>query len=124
VIREESELNVVWEKAVLRDRTVTALLDDSCRIEPVAGVYPNLREFARIKGAKLASPSVVILVVGSLAEAHDVRAVSTLYGPDTEMVAVQVKVGADSRLSKVGKVVIATVGRLADLPAILDRAGR
>jgi hypothetical protein len=40
------------------------------------------------------------------------------------MVAVQVKVGADSRLSKVGKVVIATVGRLADLPAILDRAGR
>lgn len=124
VIREESELNVAWENAALRDRTVTALLDDSCRIEPVNGAYATLREFARMKGAKLPSPSVVILVVGSLANAHDIRAVSTLYGPDTEMVAVQVNIGADSHLSKVGKVVIATVGRLADLPAILDRAGR
>jgi uncharacterized protein (DUF58 family) len=124
VIREESELNVAWENAALRDRTVTALLDDSCRIEPVNGAYASLREFARVKGAKLPSPSVVILVVGSLANAHDIRAVSTLYGPDTEMVAVQVNTGADSHLSKVGKVVIATVGRLADLPAILDRAGR
>jgi hypothetical protein len=124
VIREESELNVAWENAALRDRTVTALLDDSCRIELVNGAYASLREFARVKGAKLPSPSVVILVVGSLANAHDIRAVSTLYGPDTEMVAVQVNTGADSHLSKVGKVVIATVGRLADLPAILDRAGR
>jgi len=124
VIREESELNVIWEKAALRDRTVTALLDDSCRIEPVNDAYPSLREFARISGAKLPSPSVVILVVGSQAVARDVRAVSTLYGSDTEMVAVQVDLGADSRLSKVGKVVIATVGRLADLPPLLDRAGR
>ncbi|HEY5224244.1 MAG TPA: DUF58 domain-containing protein [Microbacteriaceae bacterium] len=124
VIREETELNVAWEYGRLRHRTVTAFLDDSCRIEPVERAHPTLRDFARASGAKLPAPSVVILVVGSRAHAHEVRSVSTLYGPDTELIAVQVALGTDSRLSKVGTVMIATVGKLADLPALLGRVGR
>ncbi len=124
VIREKTNLNVVWEGAMLRSRSVTALLDDSCRIEQVDGVHPNLRDFVRFSTRSLPIPSLVMLVVGSQVETHEIRSVSTLYGSDTVMVAVRVELGAPAQLSKIGTTVVATVGRLADLPALLDRTGR
>jgi uncharacterized protein (DUF58 family) len=124
VIREKTNLHVTWERAMLRSRSVTALLDDSCRIEQVSGAYPGLREFVRAATRSLPAPSLVVLVVGSQAPTHDIRSVSTLYGNDTVVVAVRVELGSPSQLSKIGTTVVATVGRLGDLPALLDRTGR
>jgi len=50
--------------------------------------------------------------------------VSTLYGQDTVMIAVRVELGQKSSRSQVGNIVVATVGHLGDLPALLDRTGR
>lgn len=124
VIREKTSLDVLWERATLRSRSVTALLDDSCRIQPTAGAHADLRDFVRLSTRALQVPSLVILVVGSQVPAHQVRSVSTLYGNDTVMIAIRVDIGAKSMLSKIGKTVVATVGRLSDLPALLDRTGR
>ncbi len=124
VIREKTNLDVRWELAALRTRTVTALLDDSCRIQPVSGEHPTLRDFARTAGRSLPVPSLAVLVVGSQVPAHEIRSVSTLYGQDTVLIAVRVAVDSPAALAKVGGTTMATVGRLADLPAILDRTGR
>ncbi len=124
VIREKTALHVVWEGAMLRSRSVTALLDDSCRIEPVSSAYPSLRDFVRMSSRALPVPSLVILVVGSLVPTREIRAVSTLYGADTVMIAVRAEAGAAPGVVKVGRTVLATVGRLGDLPALLDRTGR
>ncbi len=124
VIREKTNLDVLWEMTKLRSRSVTALLDDSCRIQPTSGAFANLREFVRTATRALPIPSLVVIVVGSQAPPTEVRSVSTLYGNDTVMIAVRVELGAQSKLSKIGTTVVATVGRLADLPALLDRTGR
>jgi len=39
-----------------------ALLDDSCRIDPVSGRYPTLRDFARDATRRLPEPSVVMII--------------------------------------------------------------
>ena len=124
VIREETELNVLWEGGRLRSRTTLSLLDDSCRVQPINGRYPSLREFARFAGRRLPAPSLVILVVGSAVPTHDIRSASTLYEADAELIAVRVEEGRDARLDMLGNVMLATVGRLSDLPALLERAGR
>lgn len=124
VIREETDLNVLWEGGTLRSRTPLSLLDDSCRVHPVSGSYPSLREFARVAGRRLPAPSLVILIVGSGVPTHDIRSVSTLYESDAELIAVRVEDGRDARLDMLGNVRLATVGKLSDLPALLERAGR
>ncbi|KQV07666.1 DUF58 domain-containing protein [Leifsonia sp. Root112D2] len=124
VIREKTNLNVVWEKATLRNRSVTALLDDSCRIQPVSGEHASLRDFVRAATRKLPVPSLTVVVVGSQASTQEVRSVSTLYGQDTVLIAVRVELGAQPALAKIGGTMLATVGKLSDLPAILDRTGR
>jgi len=124
VIREKTNLDVLWEKAALRNRSVTALLDDSCRIEPVSAEFPTLRDFIRTSTRKLPIPSLAIIVVGSQVSAHEIRSVSTLYNQDTVLIAVRVQLGSPASLAKVGGTMMATVGSLRDLPAILDRTGR
>ncbi len=124
VIREKTNLDVLWERAALRSRSAIALLDDSCRIEQVDGDFPSLRDFMRSATRSLPVPSLVMLVVGSQAPTNEIRSVTTLYGNDTVMIAVRVAVDEQAGLSKIGRTVVATVGRLSDLPAILERAGR
>jgi uncharacterized protein (DUF58 family) len=124
VIREKTNLDVLWEHAKLRSRSVTALLDDSCRIQPTSGEHADLRDFVRVSTHRLALPSLAVLVVGSQVSTREVRSVSTLYRQETVMIAVRVELGQKSSLSKVGSVVVATIGRLGDLPALLDRTGR
>jgi Protein of unknown function DUF58 len=124
VITEDSAINVAWDRGPLRSRTPMALLDDSCRIERVRGVHPSLREFARRSGARLAVPSLVMIVVGSLADAGELRSISTLFGNDTEVIALRADVGAEARLSKVGAVTVATVTVLRELAPLLERAAQ
>jgi hypothetical protein len=124
VIVEDSAIDIAWEGGPLRSRSPMSLLDDSCRIEPVRRRYPTLRDFARQAGARLAPPSVVMVVVGSGADPAQLRSMSTLYGNDTEMIAIRADTAGEARLSKVGAVTVATVARLRELGPLLERAGR
>jgi len=124
VIREKTDLDVLWEHAKLRSRSVTALLDDSCRIQMTSGEHSDLRDFVRVSTRRLPLPSLAVIVVGSQVGTREVRSVSTLYGQDTVMIAVRVELGQKSSRSQVGNIVVATVGHLGDLPALLDRTGR
>ena len=124
VINEESALDVASDRGRLRAHTRTALLDDSCRIEPAMRTHPSLREFARVSGARLRRPSLVVLVVGSGAPVSELRSASTLYGVDTEVVCLRVDQAGEPRITKIGDVVLATVTKLSDLPGLLERASR
>ncbi|NNC11012.1 DUF58 domain-containing protein [Planctomonas sp. JC2975] len=124
VAAEESELDVVWENARLRERTPMTLLDDTCRIQQIDSRYGSLREFARTIGARLPDPSLVIAVVGSIATHKELHALSTLYPTDTPVIVVRTAADEDPGLRKVGNAVVATVTALSELAGLLQRAGR
>lgn len=124
VISEESELDVVWEGARLRERTPMTLLDDTCRIQPVDSRYASLREFARTVGARLEDPSLVIAMVGSAVSNRELHGLSSLYPSDTPVVIVRSAVDEEPGLRKVGNSVVATVTRLPELAPLLQRASR
>ncbi|MFF1572408.1 DUF58 domain-containing protein [Leifsonia sp. NPDC058292] len=124
VIREETEIDAIWQRQAIRVVTPTALLDDSCRIQPVDGMHGSLRDYVRQSTLRLAAPSLVVFVVGSQLPAAELRAASTLYGTDTEVVAVRVDVAGEPRLSRLGGMMLSTVSELTELPALLKRAGR
>ena len=123
VIAEESELDVVWENARLRERTPMTLLDDTCRIEQVDSRYESLREFARTVGARLAEPSLVIAVVGSNVTHRELHGLSTLYPSDTPVIFVRAA-AEGAGLRKVGDAFVATITKLPELAGLLQRAGR
>jgi hypothetical protein len=124
VISEESEVDVLWENARLRERTPMTLLDDTCRIQQVDSRYASLREFARTVGARLAEPSLVIAVVGSDVTHKELHGLSTLYPSDTPVIIVRAAVNGDAGLRKVGNAMVATITRLPELAGLLQRAGR
>jgi len=121
VIRDQTRLSVVTERVSLRTATPTTLLDDSCRIEPVERVYPTMRDFVREATKRLPAPSVVIAVGGSALPLAEFRAVETVFGNDTQTIAVRVELGAASTLTKIAGMTVATVGELADLPRLMRR---
>lgn len=124
VIREETEIRALWQGGAMRVGTPTALLDDSCRIQPVEGAHPTLREFLRQATLRLAAPSLAVTVVGSQVDAAELRGASALWGGDTETVIVRVDEAAEPRLSRLGRSMLLTVSALPELPALLKRAGR
>ena len=124
VIVEDSAVDIAWDGGVLRSRSPMGLLDDSCRIHTVRGVYPSLREFVRRSGARLAVPSLVMIVVGSRVDAGQLRSISTLYGSDTEVIALRADLDGEARLSRIGAVTVISVTALRELAPLLDRAGR
>jgi len=122
VLHDGTKVAVVSEKLELHTRTTSALLDDSCRLEQVAGGYPSTREFARAATRRLPAPSVVMVISGSLFPLSDFRAVERLFGLDTTTVGFRAELDAPPRLSSVGGLRIATVGNLSDLPRLVRRA--
>ncbi|HVX08149.1 DUF58 domain-containing protein [Humibacter sp.] len=124
VISEESEVDVLWENARLRERTPMTLLDDTCRIQQVDSRYASLREFARTVGARLAEPSLMIAVVGSDVTHKELHGLSTLYPSDTPVIIVRAAVDGDAGLRKVGNAMVATITKLPELAGLLQRAGR
>lgn len=124
VISEESELDVVWENARLRERTPMTLLDDTCRIEQVDSRYSSLREFARTIGARLADPSLVIAVVGGNVDHRELHGLSTLYPNDTPVIILRCAVDGDAGIRKVGDAFLLTITKLPELAGLLQRAGR
>ncbi|MGO4594162.1 DUF58 domain-containing protein [Leifsonia sp. 2TAF2] len=124
VIREETELRALWQGGGMRVETPTALLDDSCRIQPVDGAQATLREFLRQATLRLATPSLAVTIVGSQLEAAELRGAAALWAGDTETIIIRVDEAAEPRLTRLGRSLLLTVSTLPELPALLKRAGR
>ena len=119
IIRDGTQLDVVSEGGAWRTRTVTSMLDSSCRLEfGESGGFASLRDFVRERTRRLPSPSVVVTVGGSRLSPGDIRRVQTLFGADTGHLGVVVEAGAQPRFGSVGGMTMLTLGRLEDLPGL------
>ena len=121
VIRDGTQMSVVTDTHALRTHSVTAMLDDSCRLELVGRRYPTPRDFARETTKRLPPPSVVMIVAGSRMGPTDFRAIESLFGQDARIVAFRVELGAQPRVASVAGLQIITIGELTDLPKTLRR---
>ena len=119
VIRDGVQMNIVSESCVWRTQTVTAMLDASCRIDPVGRVYPSIRAFARERTRRLPAPSVVMMIGGSKMTTGDYRSVESLFGQDTAQVAFHIVAGAQPKIASVAGLTVITVGDLADLSRLV-----
>lgn len=123
VIRDGTQMKIVTEQSMLRTHSAMAMLDDSCRLQAAKRKYASAREFAREATKRLPAPSVAIIVAGSHAETSEFRSIQSLFPADTTLLAVRVDHGASPRLATVARMSVLTVGQLADLPALIQRAG-
>jgi uncharacterized protein (DUF58 family) len=121
VVRDGTNASVLTERLELRTRSLNTLLDDSCRIQPTSGVFPSAREFARVRTSRLAAPSVIIIVSGSLFPMADFRSIQSLFGVDAQTIGFRTDLGAAPRLSSVSGLRVATVGGLTELAPLLRR---
>ena len=51
----------------------------------------------------------------------DFRSVETVFGPDTQMLAFRVELGAASRIASIAGTTVVTVGSLSDLQRLVRR---
>ncbi len=121
VLREKTRARVVTETLELRTATVTTLLDDSCRLEPTTGLRLSPREFIRDVLARMAPPSVLVVVTGSQTPIGELRAIEAVVGSDTRLIALRVVRGGEPRISQVSRLHVLTIGELGDLPKLLRR---
>jgi uncharacterized protein (DUF58 family) len=121
VVRDKTRARVVTETLELRTATVTTLLDDSCRLEPVVGSTLTPREFVRNTLAGTPPPSVLVVVTGSAAPIAELRAIEAVVGPDTRLVGLRVELGAAPALTQLSRFSLLTIGELGDLPRLLRR---
>jgi hypothetical protein len=119
VIRDGVQMNVVSESGVWRTRSVTQMLDSSCRVDPVGRVYPTVREFARETTKRLPAPSVVMMIGGSRMTTQEYRSVESLFGQDTSQVAFHVELGAQPKIASVAGLTVITIGDLNDLSRLV-----
>jgi hypothetical protein len=121
VIRDTTRLATVTDRLRLRTATPTALLDDTSRIEPLTSDALSIRDLVREASKRISTPSVVIVVDGSLAPLAEFRAVETVFGSDTQVIAFRAETGAASRISRVADSTVVTVGSLDDLSRLVRR---
>ncbi|QEO10655.1 DUF58 domain-containing protein [Protaetiibacter larvae] len=119
IIRDGTQLDVVSERGAWRTRSVSSMLDSSCRLEygETEG-FGGFREFVRERTRRLPAPSVVVTVGGSRLGPGEIRSVQTLFGADTTHLGIVVEEGEPARLGAVGGMQLLTVGRLEDLPGL------
>ena len=121
VLRDGTKINVVSERMALRTTTPSSLLDDTCRLELAASPFATTREFARVATARLAHPSVAMVVTGSMLPVTELRAVDVLFGSDTQTIGFRIELGAQPRIARVSGLIVLTIGELADLPRLVRR---
>ncbi len=120
VIRNGTRLDVVTDTMQLRTRSVTSMLDDSCRIEQTdTGL--SARDAVRAATSRLAAPSVAMVVAGSRFGVSDYRAIEVLYGVDTETIGFRIDASEPSRILSVAGLNILSVAALTDLPRLVRR---
>ncbi|HEX4059280.1 MAG TPA: DUF58 domain-containing protein [Galbitalea sp.] len=123
VIRDGTDMNVVTDTLALRTHSVSAMLDDSCRLQPGRSPFKTAREFARETTKRLPAPSVAMMIAGSRINVADFRSMRTLFPVETVGLAIRVEKGAAPKLGAISGTTIVTVGELSDLSAVLNRAG-
>jgi uncharacterized protein (DUF58 family) len=123
VIRDGTQISVVSESRTLRTHTPIALLDDSSRLGLLAGRAKTAREFARHATLRLPPPSVVLVMAGSGMTTADHRAVQLLFPTDATIIGFRIERDAPAGLGTVAGMQLATIGKLADLPKVMRRAG-
>lgn len=121
ILRDDTQADVITEDRALRTTTVTSMLDDSCRLAPTARRYPNPREFVRLATARLAPPSVVMVVCGSGMPDADLRAIERLFDLDCQTIAFRAQLGAEPSVAILSGLRLATVGTLGDLQRLVRR---
>jgi len=121
VLREKTRARVVTQSLELRTATVTTLLDDTSRLEPMTGVRQTPREFIREVLARMAPPSVLVVVAGSQTPIGDLRAIEAVVGSDTRLIGLRVALDAQPRISRVSRFSVLTISELGDLPKLLRR---
>ncbi|BDI21812.1 DUF58 domain-containing protein [Herbiconiux sp. L3-i23] len=120
VIRDGTRVDIVTEQLPLRTRSVTAMLDDSCRIE-MTDAPLSARDSIRAATSRLAKPSVAMVIGGSRFEVGDFRSIEVLYGLDTQTVGFRIDASEPSRMMSVSGLEILSVAALADLPRLVRR---
>jgi len=121
VLREKTRARVLTETLELRTATVTTLLDDSCRLEPTTGLRVSPREFVRDVLARMAPPSVLVVVTGSQTPIGELRAIEAVVGSDTRLIGLRVVLGGEPRIAQLSRFHLLTIGELGDLPKLLRR---
>jgi uncharacterized protein (DUF58 family) len=122
VIRDGTQISVVTEDRMLRTHTVTAMLDDSCRLAQTPRLFASARDFGRKRTQSLPRPSIVMIVSGSLMTPTDYRSIANLFGAETRIIAFRIEVGSTPRLDYLSGLSVMTVGFLSDLPKLFKRA--
>ncbi len=121
VIRDATRLATATDRLRLKTATPTALLDDTCRITPLEAGAAPVRDVVREAAKRVPTPSVVIVVGGSLAPLAEFRAVETVFGSDTQVIVFRAELGAASRITRVGESTVVTVGTLDELSRLVRR---
>lgn len=121
VLRDGTKLKAVSERVTLHTITPAGLLDDSCRLAPVASPFATTREFVRQATLRLPPPSVAMVITGSLLPTIDLRSVQTLFGTDTQTIGFRAEIGGHSRVARVSNLAIVTVAALDDLAQLVMR---
>lgn len=120
VLRDGTKVRIASGIGELRTATPITMLDDSSRIEQHS-TTATVRDFARDATKRMQAPSVLLVIIGSTTPIGELRAVETLFGPDTRTVGLRMEAGADARLSLLGGVTVGTIGALADLPKLMGK---
>ncbi|GGI47344.1 hypothetical protein BCL57_002042 [Agromyces flavus] len=121
VIRDATRLATATDRLRLNTATPTALLDDTSRIAPVESGALPVRDVVREAAKRVPTPSVVIVVGGSIAPLAEFRAVETVFGSDTQILVFRAELGAASRITRVGESTVVTVGTLDELSRLVRR---
>lgn len=112
------DITVVTEAGRLPTRTVTALLDATCRMEVCAPRHESMRRFVAAATRGTPEPSVAMVIAGSALDRAELRAVQTLWHPDVQTVALVCDDTGAAKKELSGDLVVATLSTLNDLPKV------
>ncbi|MDO5052783.1 MAG: DUF58 domain-containing protein [Pseudoclavibacter sp.] len=126
-MRDDLGVDVVTERGRLRARSLSSMLDETSRIEPLAGRAArepvSLRGFLTVAVRKLAPPTAVVLVCGSRTPTAELLRAAALFAEDVQLTAFRCDVKGSSGRGRGERLDVRTVAALEDLPGLVRRRG-
>jgi hypothetical protein len=93
------------------------------RLAPIAERGTTLAESAGESRNEVPGATLAILVTGTVTSLADLRRIAYFLPRQAHVLAVRCRAGADPEVSRVGRLGIATIGSIDDLPGVLRRLG-